>query len=161
MPNYVNPSGLINEIIPGAWNVHNHSPGMGGEIAWNDIMGIRDYNGLIKQRNQNLIDSYGLTGANGDLTFEELEQYVSDESDPDNQLKLSLKRKMVPYVFPLDPYGYPSQGYNQHDHSNEFMGGTIVGAGNHDHRGAGYGGLSFACYHPGSHIPLRSLRIET
>ena len=60
----------------------------------------------------------------------------------------------------LNPSGYPSQGYNQHDHSNEFMGGAIVGVGNHTHLGVGYAGYAFAVYFPGSYVPLRSLRIE-
>ena len=147
----INISGVIQYPTPGAFNTHPHAPGFGGEIAWNDIQAIRWLNGEIYRHNFNLVKQH-----NPDWSIDDV--FAATPQDP---IKWALKQMLVPYVYPMDGNGYPVQGYNQHDHTNEFFGGAIIGAGAHDHRGVGYGGYAFAVYHPGTRIPLRSLRIDT
>jgi len=161
-PPGVAPSGLvaqmIEEPVPGSWNNHFHAPGFGGEIAWNDIDAIRKINGEIYRQNFNMIKSYD---ANLTVSGVEAAEPSWAESANDNlKLLWELKQKLQPYVIPIDPSGYPSQGYNRHAHTNDLFGGAIIGAGDHDHRGVGYAGFAFAVYHPGTHIPLRSLRLD-
>lgn len=140
------PSGAMIQNIPqDADMIHSHSPSFGGEIAWNDVQQIAAMNTMIRRANRQL--------ARRVLTITEFDEYKLAEDDYYFNGKL-------PYIRTLDPSGYPQQGYNIHTHKNNFDGGYLAGAGNHDHRGAGYGGFAFAVYHPGTEIPLRSYRIE-
>ena len=140
------PSGaVVQDMSDDIGFAHGHSPKFGGNLAWNDIQQIAQMNGMIRLMNRR----------RAQLIFKpsEYQAYIADEDGQYFPGKL-------PYISSLDPSGYPQQGYNMHGHKNDFDGGFLAGAGNHDHRGVGYGGFAFAVYHPGTEIPLRSYRIE-
>lgn len=153
------PSGLIREINPGSYNIHPHIPGFGGEIAFNDIEAIKTINGMIKLQNQEIAAQYqinlGVLQSYRDIPFSEYESLSNED-----KFRYKISKKLIPYVLALDPSGYPSEGYNMHDHSNMFNGGAIVGAGFHTHQGVGNQGFAFACFAPGYSGPTRTLRID-
>lgn len=140
------PSGQpVQTVSDSAALLHTHSPDFGGEIAWNDIQQVATMNAMIRLTNRRMAQRV--------LTIEEFNLYIVDEDNYYFNGKL-------PYIRPLDPDGYPQQAYNVHTHKNNFDGGFLAGAGNHDHRGVGHGGFAFAVYHPGTSVPLRSYKIE-
>jgi hypothetical protein len=153
------PSGLITEHSPGAYNIHPHTPGFGGEIAWNDIQAIKTINGVIRNQNREIALQHNLQLEELEIIYDTPLEDAVELTGRDLYL-YRISRQLIPYVLPMDPSGYPSDSYNKHDHVNEFSGGAIHGAGNHDHRGAGYAGYSFSVYHPGTRIPLKSYIIE-
>lgn len=153
------PSGLVETISPGAYNVHPHTPGFGGEIAWNDIQAIRTLNGIIRNQNRELAASHGVELSDLERLYGLPQEEVDILAGDDIYLHL-ISKKLIPYILPMDKDFFPTEGYNKHDHVNDFNGGAVIGAGNHDHRGAGYAGYAFAVFHPGTKIPLRSMRID-
>lgn len=154
------PSGLVATHSPGAYNIHPHTPGFGGEIAWNDIQAIKTINGMIRNQNRELAASHGVELSDLERLYDITPEEVEELSSTDLYL-YKISKLLIPYVLPIDKDFFPTEGYNKHDHVNDFNGGAVIGAGNHDHRGAGYGGFSFATYHPGTKIPLRTMRIDT
>ncbi len=140
------PSGAVRQqMSDDISHVHGHSPKFGGSIVWNDIQQIAQMNGIIQQINRRRAQYI--------FNPVEYQSYLLSED------KIYFPGKL-PYISGLDSDGYPVQGYNMHNHKNDFDGGAIAGAGNHDHRGVGYGGFAFAVFHPGTSVPLRSYRIE-
>lgn len=63
-------------------------------------------------------------------------------------------------IFYLRTKKYPTMGYNQHTHINEFDGGLIYGGGLHAHSNPNDGGYAFAVYHPGTWLSPTTMYIE-
>lgn len=143
----------IAQIVSDAFYTHPHIPKWGGEIAWNDIQAIGQLNANITLLNREraklfLPQTSTLPYASG--TY----QYYMEHED-----SYYFPGKL-PYIRPLDPSGFVSQGFNQHGHTGPGDGGSIVGAGNHDHYNNSRGGFSFAVMAPGTGIPMRNVVIE-
>ena len=140
------PSGqiIIGPTSDGSF-LHDHSPEFGGEISWNDIQTVKKLNAQIKLINRERARLF--------MPFDKWNTYLLNEDG------LYFPGK-IPYIRSMDPSGFPVQAYNQHSHVNEYDGGYIAGAGNHDHRDFSHGGLAFSCFHPGNRLPLRNVRIE-
>lgn len=150
------PSGLIEDISPGAQNISPHIPNWGGEVAWNDIQAIKIINGTIRNQNKEI-------AAQHRISLEVLEAiYGADPGDLDNdQLNVyRIAKTLIPYVLPINKDWFPSVGYSQHNHSSEYDAGVVLGIGRHFHIGVGSDNFAFAVYKPPSSVPLSNLVIE-
>lgn len=103
--------------------MHFHTPRTGGELIWNNIQLISVLNSHIATLNK------------------AVPPQIKYETDTINH---------IPYV--TTPAN-PTIGFNTHHHTSEFDGGTVFGAGLHDHRDNANGGFSYCVYHPGTGLP--------